>query len=101
MAEAGDKVFVHLIVHDPQGPIVTPTSRLRVACTPDSAMPYSATILASAVSCPGCIESQIFAQVADEQAPGSKADRAARKRASEDSEKTNETTKPDTLNIGG
>lgn len=50
------QVFVHLVVHDPSGPIETATTNLRVACQPKSLMPESASTEAAegVITCPLC-----------------------------------------------
>ena len=57
-----DRVFVHLIVFDPDGPIKTQTMRLRVACHPTSGMPMAASnaAMTKVITCPKCLESEEF-----------------------------------------
>lgn len=85
MSTAGQKVAVHLLVEDAQGPIFSntnmtlnnPPKRYRVACTPASALPRAATGEATAVSCPLCLKTADYEQIKKQQASGSAADMAA------------------------
>lgn len=73
------KVFVHLLVHDPVGLIPASTTNLRVACSPTSLMPESASTLAmeTVISCPLCLQSPEYAELNAEMDSTSIADRAA------------------------
>ena len=72
-------LFVHLLVHDPKGPIPAATTNLRVACEPKSNMPESASTVAmpSVITCPRCLASADYLELVDEVDSTSSADRAA------------------------
>lgn len=73
------KLFVHLLVHDPKGPIPAATTNLRVACEPGSLMPESASTVAmpTVITCPRCLASADYLELAEEMDATSSADRAA------------------------
>ena len=75
------KVFVHLLVHDPEGPIASTITKFRVVCTPDSKLPESASTVASrnVITCPLCLDTVEFLELEEEMDGGSKADRAVKK----------------------
>ena len=73
------QVFVHFLVYDPNGPIKTSTTNLRVACTPDSKMPYAATPTAMkrVITCPLCLQTEEFKELCEDDKGSSSADDAA------------------------
>lgn len=79
MADEVRKIFTHLLVHDPQGPIPSATTRLRVACTPKSSMPESASHIPmdTVITCPLCRETDVYKELAEEMHPTPSADKAA------------------------
>jgi hypothetical protein len=79
--DAPRKVSTHLIVLDQNGPIASGDKRYRVACTPESKLPESASSVAfrSVVTCPLCLDTEEFALLEEEMDGGSAADRAAAK----------------------
>lgn len=79
--DAPRKVSTHLIVLDPSGPIASGDKRYRVACTPESKLPESASNVAfrTVITCPLCLDTEEFAILEEEMDGGSAADRAAAK----------------------
>lgn len=74
-------VSTHLLVLDENGPINSGVNRYRVACTPESKMPESASNVAlrSVVGCALCLETEEFLLLEERMEGGSAADRAAAK----------------------
>ena len=79
--DAPRKVSTHLIVLDQNGPINSGVNRYRVACTPESKLPESASNVAlrAVISCELCLETEEFALLEEKMNGGSAADRAADK----------------------
>lgn len=77
-------IFVHLLVHDPDGPIPAANTNLRVACCPDSGIPESASTVAleTVITCPLCLASEDYRELNELNNSVSAADSAAAKHVS-------------------
>jgi len=74
MADQPQKVPVHLIIHDPNGPIQLATTRVRVCCTPTSGWPQAASAVPDkrVITCPLCLKTEEFKEL--EQSASGKSD---------------------------
>lgn len=78
MATPQKKIPVHLIIHDPNGPIQLATTRVRVCCTPTSGWPQSASAVPDrrVITCPLCLKTPEFLELEQDASGKSDADAA-------------------------